>query len=60
MLKDIGPAPLLIAFLAMDEEELDQYIGNGPLVTDNDAYFLPHADETDQIMTAVRKSVGEE
>ncbi len=58
-MKDIGPAPVLIAFLAMDEDELHQYVGDGRLVTDNDAYFLPHADETDQIMTAVRKAVGE-
>ena len=52
---DIGPALRLGSFLAMDEDELRQHTGEGSLVRDNNAYFSPHADETERILAAMRE-----
>jgi spermidine synthase len=47
---DLGPVANLDAYLALTEEELASYVGPGPLVTDNNAFFLPSDVETMKIM----------
>jgi len=47
---DLGPVANLGVYLALTEEELAGYVGPGPLVTDNDAFFLPSDVETMKIM----------
>lgn len=55
---DIGPAPVLANFLAMDEDELRAYTGAGEIVTDNDAYFLPYDDEAEKTMQAIQEALA--
>lgn len=55
---DIGPAPALANFLAMDEDELRDYTGTGEIVTDNDAYFLPYDDEAEKTMQAIQEALA--
>ena len=43
----------------MDEDELRAYTGDGDLVLDNNAYFLPHANETEMILAAMQARVGQ-
>jgi spermidine synthase len=48
---DLGLSSTLPGYLVMTEEELGDYVGPGPLVTDNNAFFLPSDVETMKIMT---------
>jgi spermidine synthase len=57
VLDDLGSPALLRAFLAMDGEALSTYAGSGGLVTDNNAYLLPHNDETERILQTMQLAV---
>jgi len=47
---DLGNVVALRGYLAMDEDALREFVGSGPLATDNNAYFLPHAADTQAIL----------
>jgi hypothetical protein len=55
---DMGPPHALAGFLAMDEAALRAYTGPGRLVTDNNAYFLPYSQETEQILQTMEAAVA--
>ncbi len=38
---DLGPPLAIVGYLALFEKGLGVYVGSGPLVTDNNAFFLP-------------------
>lgn len=38
---DLGPPSFIARYLAMSGEELASYVGAGPVVTDNNAFFMP-------------------
>ena len=50
---ELGSPAQIAAYLAMDEDALAAYAGEGPLVTDDDAFFLPYAEETELIRQAM-------
>jgi spermidine synthase len=37
---DLGPPPAIVRYLVMYEEDLGRYVRSGPVVTDNNAYFV--------------------
>ena len=41
----------------MDADEVKAYVGEGPLVTDNNAYFLPIERDTVMIMEKLEEAV---
>ncbi len=47
---DLGSPTVIASYLVMDEDALRAYAGPGSLVTDNDAFFLPHDEDTEKIM----------
>ena len=47
---EFGPAPLLRAYWIMDEDALHAYAGNGPLATDDTAYFLPEDQDNERLL----------
>ena len=47
---EFGPAPLLRAYWIMDEDALRAYAGNGPLATDDTAYFLPEDQDNERLL----------
>ena len=51
---DLGPPLVIAAYLAMDEAAIAAYVGLGPLVTDNNAFFLPIDSETAKIMSTLQ------
>jgi hypothetical protein len=52
---DLGLPSTLPTYLIMTEEELNGYVGPGPLVTDNNAFFLPSDVETMKIMADLQR-----
>ena len=41
IVRDLGPPEAIAGYVAMAEGELTSYIGRGPVITDNDAFFMP-------------------
>ncbi|WP_420449116.1 fused MFS/spermidine synthase [Candidatus Palauibacter sp.] len=39
--RDLGPPETIAGYMAMAETDLTDYIGRGPVITDNDAFFMP-------------------
>ena len=39
--RDLGPPETIASYVAMAEADLTDYIGRGPLITDDDAFFMP-------------------
>lgn len=39
--RDLGPPETIAGYVAMAEADLTGYIGRGPVITDNDAFFMP-------------------
>ncbi|MEM7531938.1 MAG: fused MFS/spermidine synthase [Chloroflexota bacterium] len=54
---DLGPIMALGQYWAMDADEVRVYVGEGPLVTDNNAYFLPIERDTVMIMEKLEEAV---
>jgi spermidine synthase len=54
--QDLGAPEVIEGYLAFDEEELAAYVGAGPVVTDNDAFFLPSSAETLDIMAEMEQA----
>jgi len=52
-LRDLERASFVRAYLAMDTAALRAYTGDGPRSTDDDAFFLPYADDVEQIRQSV-------
>lgn len=50
---ELGAPEQIAAYLAMDEAALAEYSRPGRIVTDNDAFFLPYADETEMIRQVI-------
>jgi spermidine synthase len=46
---ELGAPEKIAAYLAMDEDELRAYVGDGDIVTDSIAYFLPDNADTSRI-----------
>ena len=44
VLRDLGPPETIGGYVAMAGPQLTRYIGRGPVVTDNDAFFMPGRD----------------
>ena len=44
VLRDLGPPETIGEYVAMAGPQLTRYIGRGPVVTDNDAFFMPGRD----------------
>jgi len=57
--KELGAPEEILAYLAFDEGALDDFVGSGPIVTDNNAFFLPSSAETMQIMASLQAAVGQ-
>jgi spermidine synthase len=55
VLDDLGSPTTIAADWVMDADALRAYAGEGRLVTDNNAFFLPHAEETPQILQMFEK-----
>lgn len=47
---DLGPAAALRAYWIMDEDDLRTYAGDGPLATDDTAYFLPEDHDNERLL----------
>jgi spermidine synthase len=56
---DLGSPAVIRGYLAMDADKLGAYIGPGPLVTDDNAFFLPDNTETLKIMASLQAAVGQ-
>ncbi len=41
VVRDLGPPEAITGYVAMAEGDLTSYIGRGPVITDNDAFFMP-------------------
>lgn len=41
VVRDLGPPETIAGYVAMAEADLTGYIGRGPVITDNDAFFMP-------------------
>jgi len=41
VVRDLGPPETIAGYVAMAEGDLTRYIGRGPVITDNDAFFMP-------------------
>ena len=41
VVRDLGPPEAIAGYVAMAEGDLTRYIGRGPVITDNDAFFMP-------------------
>ncbi|MCY3700005.1 MAG: fused MFS/spermidine synthase [Gemmatimonadetes bacterium] len=41
VVRDLGPPEAIAGYVAMAEADLTGYIGRGPVITDNDAFFMP-------------------
>ncbi|MCY3600617.1 MAG: fused MFS/spermidine synthase [Gemmatimonadetes bacterium] len=41
VVRDLGPPEAIAGYAAMAEGDLARYIGRGPVITDNDAFFMP-------------------
>lgn len=39
--RDLGPPETIASYVAMAEADLTGYIGRGPVITDNNAFFMP-------------------
>lgn len=52
-LADLQKASYVRAYLAMDTPVLRRYVGDGPLSTDDRAFFLPYADDVEVIRRQV-------
>jgi spermidine synthase len=50
VLSDLGLPTTILNYMLLNEEALKTYVGPGPLVTDNNAFFLPNSEETEKIM----------
>lgn len=55
VLDDLGSAARITEDWVLDAEQLRTYAGQGRLVTDNNAFFLPHTEDTDQILQMFEK-----
>jgi len=56
---DLGPPDVILGYLVWDEDALVTYVGHGPLVTDNNAFFLPSNAETRKIMSTLQAAAGQ-
>jgi len=56
---DLGSPAVIRGYLAMDVDQLGAYTGPGPLVTDDNAFFLPDNTETLKIMASLQAAVGQ-
>ncbi|MEE8392269.1 MAG: spermine synthase, partial [Anaerolineae bacterium] len=56
---DLGPPPVIRSYLLWDGDALSSYVGPGPVVTDNDAFFLPSNAETRKIMATLQAAAEE-
>jgi spermidine synthase len=56
---DLGSPFVILGYWVWDEGELTIYAGSGPLVTDNDAFFLPSNVDTDRILATMQAAVGQ-
>jgi len=50
VIDDLGSAATIAKDWVMDADALRVYAGQGRLVTDNNAFFLPHAEDTAKIL----------
>ena len=41
VVRDLGSPETIAGYVAMAEGDLTSYIGRGPVITDNDAFFMP-------------------
>lgn len=57
VIDDLGPPAVWPSYLAMDAEALRAYAGDGPLTTDNDAFFLPYDEDNLRIMQTMQAAV---
>jgi spermidine synthase len=57
--QDLGAPEEILGYLAFDQEALGAFLGPGPIVTDNDAFFLPSNAETPRILAALQAAVGQ-
>lgn len=44
VVRDLGPPEAITEYIAMAGAELTRYIGRGPVITDNNAFFMPGRD----------------
>jgi spermidine synthase len=56
---DLGPAPALRAYWIMDEDAMRTYAGNGPLTTDDTAYFLPEDQDNERLLQMMTRLAAE-
>ena len=57
--EDLGSPAVIGSYLLWNEDALAAYAGPGPLVTDNNAFFLPSNAETMNIMATVQAAAGQ-
>lgn len=57
LVDDLGPPATWLSYLAMDAAALRVYAEDGPLTTDNDAFFLPYDDDNLRIMQTMQAAV---
>jgi len=56
---DLGTPDTILSYLIWDENAITTYTGPGPVVTDNDAFFLPSNAETQKIMATLQAAAGQ-
>jgi hypothetical protein len=39
-------------------DKMHQYTGSGPIVTDNDAYFLPYDDDAERTLQVIQQALA--
>ena len=55
---DLGPPSIIRRLLVMDEEKLADYVGPGPLVTDNSAFFFATSVDTEKMIEFMSQAVS--
>lgn len=56
VLKDLGDVAHIERYWIMNSDQLQQFVGTGRLVTDNNAYFLPINTDMDQLTQMIQQA----
>ncbi|MEZ4736898.1 MAG: fused MFS/spermidine synthase [Caldilineaceae bacterium] len=56
---DLGSVRAIRSYWVMDEDDLRTYAGNGPLATDNTAYFLPQDLDNERLLQMMKNLAGQ-